>query len=255
MSIFSKISEIESSSRKAVLCTVVKTKGSTPRKEGAKMLVMENGSIHGSIGGGSLEMEVIKNAQKIIKERQAKSFEHALVHDHGMCCGGSVTIFIEPIINNMNLYIFGAGHIGEALARFASQLDFSVTVIDERLEYIKNIPKAIKTSNTSHLVALEELEFNENTMIAVITHDHAWDREIVAYCAKKQHVYLGMIGSQRKVEMARKLFQEGNILNEEEMAKIDWPMGIDIRCETPEEIAISILARLIDLRVKINKLK
>ena len=166
-----------------------------------------------------------------------------------MCCGGSVEIYIEPIVTKKNLFIFGAGHIGAALAQFAHQLQFNVTVIDERDEMVEPLENTGPTIiHKQHSRAFDQLNFTPETLVCVITHDHAYDREIVAHCAKQPHAYLGMIGSQRKVEMAKKTFLAGDILTEDEMAAIDWPMGIDIRVETPEEIAIAILARLIDVR-------
>ena len=123
-SFFFKLAEWENSDDEGAICTIVKTTGSTPRKVGAKMLVYEDASIFSSIGGGTLEMKVIKDALAVMKTGKAQIFEHALVQDHGMCCGGSVDIFIEPLVKRKKLYIFGAGHIGKALASFARDLDF-----------------------------------------------------------------------------------------------------------------------------------
>ena len=112
------IPEIQKSSENAAVCIIVNTKGSTPRKAGAKMIVYENGKLFGTIGGGDLEKKVIENAQTIIASKEPKLFRHDLLHQHGMCCGGTVEIFIEPIMKKNKLYIFGAGHTGQALAKF-----------------------------------------------------------------------------------------------------------------------------------------
>ncbi|MCH8318066.1 MAG: XdhC family protein, partial [Bacteroidetes bacterium] len=240
--------------QKAALCTVVNTKGSTPRKQGAKMLVMEDGKIFGTIGGGTLEQKVIENAIEVIKKKRAATFTHALVHDHGMCCGGTVEIFIEPIMNRKKLYIFGAGHIGKSLGKFAKELDFNVSLIDERDDVFNGWDvRGYNVIHKKHKRAFKELTFDENAFITVITHNHAYDREIIAHCNKQPHAYLGMIGSLRKVEIAKKTFRAGKILTEKEMKDIDWPMGVAIDVQTPEEIAISILAKLIDVRSKMNK--
>ena len=247
--IFQHLSEIEAAGIQAALCTIVGTKGSTPRKPGSRMIVFSDGSIAGTVGGGQLEVAVISQALEVLKTGQPQTLEHALVHDHGMCCGGSLQIFIEPIIAMKQLYIFGAGHIGKSLARFANELNFKVTLIDERPEAFENFELVdIQKINKSHRVVFDELKFDENTFAVVVTHDHSIDREIVAHCAKQPHAYLGMIGSLRKVELAKKTFRAGEILTEQEMEKIDWPMGVSIKVETPEEIAISILAKLIDVR-------
>ncbi|MFQ5334796.1 MAG: XdhC family protein, partial [Flavobacteriales bacterium] len=113
-------------------CTIVATKGSAPLKAGAKMLVLQDASIHGTIGGGNLEKKVIENALKVIKENKPRLFHHELLRQHGMCCGGTVDIFIEPVMPNKKLYIFGAGHVGKAIARHALGLDFDIFVIDDR---------------------------------------------------------------------------------------------------------------------------
>ena len=253
-SIYTKIAEVENSNQKSALCIIINTKGSTPRKKGAKMLVLEDGKISGTIGGGTLEMKVIEDALKVIENKKPATFSHALVHDHGMCCGGTVEIFIEPIVNRKKLYIFGAGHIGNALTKFAKELDFNVSVIDEREDAFHDWnPNGATLINKKHKTVFKKLAFDENTFITVITHNHAYDREIVTHCAKQPHAYLGMIGSLRKVEVAKKTFRAGKTLTEKQMKNIDWPMGIAIEAQTPEEIAISILAKLIDVRSKMIK--
>ncbi len=218
------------------------------------MLVYENGRIFGTIGGGSFEKQVIQDALSVIREKESRIFTHALVHDHGMCCGGSLKVFIEPIMTQKRLYIFGAGHIGKALAKFSHALGFNVTLIDEREDAFDDWQhEGIRLIRSSHSLAFEELTFDEHTFIAAITHDHAYDREIVAYCAKQPHAYLGMIGSKRKIALAKKTYQAGKILSEADMKGIDWPMGIPIQVQTPEEIAISILAKMIDTRSGLDR--
>lgn len=250
--IYHKLYEIECSQEKAALCLIIDTKGSTPRKVGAKMVVNEHGNIWGTIGGGSLERQVIQDALGIIQSQKAVIFKHALVHDHGMCCGGSVQIYIEPVMNKKALYIFGAGHIGAALANLASQLDFQVTLIDGRAGMLDDFDETqYNLIPKHHELAFQELQFNENVFIAVMTHDHAFDRSIVAHCANQNFAYLGMIGSVRKVEIAKKIFRTANSVSDEQIARIDWPMGLPMMAQTPKEIAISILAKLIDVRSRL----
>ena len=247
---------LEEKNEVAALCVITETHGSTPRKVGSKMLVLKNANIIGSIGGGHLEKKVIEDALGIIETGGASCFEHALVYDHEMCCGGRLTIYIEAIIPKKNLYIFGAGHIGKALAEIAVELDFNVVVIDERHELISSIDHPlIKQVNLTHKKAFSQLSFSSEDMVAVITHDHAYDREIIAYCGKLKLAYLGMIGSRRKVEVSKKIFLENNLLSKEEMKFIDWPMGLDIKAQRPKEIAVSILAKLIQVRSELKKQK
>jgi xanthine dehydrogenase accessory factor len=253
MSITQKIAELETSKQKAAVVTVVQTKGSTPRKIGAKMVVLADASIYGTIGGGALEKAIIQDAVAIINGNKKEGISHhALVNDHGMCCGGQVDVFIERIVNQKKLYIFGAGHIGKYLAKIATELHFAVTVIDERTDLANEIDNNITVINKNHNRAFKDLIFDNETFICVTTHDHAYDREIIAHCANQPNAYLGMIGSQRKIEIAKKIFRAGNIVSDKAMEHINWPMGINIKSNTPEEIVISILAKLIDVRAELS---
>lgn len=233
----------------AALCTIVQTRGSTPRSVGARMLVFTDASIRGTIGGGELEKSVIAEALYVIKRRHPSLYRHDLLHRHNMCCGGSVDIFIEPLMEKERLFIFGAGHTGSALARHALLLDFEVYIIDDRKEYLDAISfTGVSKLNLHHSQALSALPFNDRTYIAIMTYSHPHDRDILAYCMRQPFAYLGMIGSQRKVELTRKLFSEGISATPEELSRVDMPMGEDIGAETPDEIAISILAKLIRVR-------
>ena len=248
-SIFGKLQIIYEQGELAALCIITDSKGSTPRKIGTKMIVYEDGRIFGTIGGGTLEQKVIEDALIVIDKNIPDSFTHALVQDHKMCCGGSLEIYIEPIGVKSNLYIFGAGHIGRYLGHMAALCDFEVTMIDERKEmFDHDLIKDLNHINQHYHEALKEIQLNDRSYICVVTHDHVYDREIVVACAKESHAYLGMIGSERKVAMAQKIFLEGNLLTEKEMENIDWPMGIEMNCDSPQEIAIAILAKLINVR-------
>lgn len=255
-SIYTLLQEIQKNGTRAALCTIVQTKGSTPAKTGAKMIVYENHSILGTIGGGNLEKKVIENAVNAIRTKKAELFRHDLLHQHNMCCGGTVDVFIEPIMKKKNLYIFGAGHTGKALARFTSDFGFEVIMIDDRKEYLDAIQvDGVNKMNLSHQNALSILPFDEETYICIMTYSHPIDREILSYCVTKPFAYLGMIGSSRKVEMTKKMLREGLQISEETLASIDMPMGIDIHAESPDEIAISILSKLIAVKNKTSHAK
>ena len=247
--IYNEILKASNSNFKAALCTVINTKGSTPRKTGAKMIVYEDGRIKGTIGGGDLEKKVTDEAIKVINNYESAIFRHDLLHQHGMCCGGIVEIFIEPIMKIKRLFIFGAGHTGQALAKFADDTGFDVFLIDDRKEYIDGCSvEGINRMNLEHTAALQALPFDKNTYIVITTYSHQIDRDILAYCVKKEWAYLGMIGSKRKVLMTKKMFIDSKIGSEDELSKIHMPIGIDINAETPEEIAVSILAELIKVK-------
>ena len=250
MNIYSEIEKVRKSGIDAALCTIIHTKGSTPRKVGAKMLVLADGTIKGTIGGGNLEKEVIKNALIQLKKNEPKLFKHDLLHQHNMCCGGTVEIFIEPLEKMKRLYIFGAGHTGQALAKYALGMDFEIFVIDDRKEYIDQL-KEVPEVNKLHLnykKVLPTLPFDEQTFVVILTYEHEIDRDILSYCIKKPHAYLGMIGSQRKIEMTKKMFLDAGIATKEQLEKVNMPIGANILAETPEEIAISILAELIEVK-------
>ena len=249
--VFEKISA--SPNVNLALCTVVHTKGSTPRKVGAKMLVYENGEIYGTIGGGELEKSVIKDALQQMRERKPKLFRHDLLHQHEMCCGGTVDIYIEPVMKKNKLYIFGAGHTGRALAQVAAGFDFEIYMIDDRKEFLDDCKtEGVSKMHLDYRLALPVLPFDEHTFICIMTYSHPIDRDILAFCLKKPFAYLGMIGSERKVEMTKKMFSEGMISSKEELDKVDMPMGIDIAAEGTEEIAVSILAKLIEVKNKVK---
>ena len=252
MNIYNEIEQLRKSGIDAALCTIIHTKGSTPRKVGAKMLVLIDGSIKGTIGGGNLEKEVIKNALVQLKKNEPKLFKHDLLHQHNMCCGGTVEIFIEPLEKMKRLYIFGAGHTGQALAKFAMSMDFEIFVIDDRKEYIDQLKEgsAINKLHVDYKKVLPTLPFDENTFVVILTYEHEIDRDILSYCIKKPYAYLGMIGSQRKIEMTKKMFLDAGIATKEQLEKVRMPIGANILAETPEEIAISILAELIENKNK-----
>jgi xanthine dehydrogenase accessory factor len=253
-SIFSKAEELRSEQQKAAICIVIETKGSTPRKQGAKMIVFADGSIYGSIGGGSVEKEVAEKAIENINTGKPEKCTFSLEKDLGMHCGGYMEVYIEPISHTQKLVIFGAGHIGRAVAKFALDLDFSVTIIDPRENIFDGKEfSSYSCFNKDYFAAIEEVIFDENTYYVIVTPKHLFDEAILEKIARKPHAYIGMIGSTRKIELIKKRFLEEKILDNDELSKIDMPIGIAFAAETPQEIAISIVAKLIDVRNKADK--
>jgi len=250
--ILEKLQQIIARREKAALCIVVNTQGSTPLKAGAKMIVAQNGQTHGTIGGGELEHQVIRQAGEMIDRGEAATFEHHLVKDHRMCCGGKVTVYIEPVTVPHPLYLFGAGHVSKAVVEHLRPLeDFEITVVDDR-------PHIFNGWNTNGLTflnrpvaeALPTLEWGDDVFAVIMTYSHPLDREILAFCLQQETAYTGMIGSQRKALMTRKLFIDQQIATAEQMHRVDVPIGIDIGAHSPQEIAISIAARLISVKNK-----
>lgn len=241
-----KIEEITEKREPAALCIVTESRGSSPLKAGAKMLVWEDGSTWGTIGGGALEKSVIKNAHKVIGTQNPETTIHNLVKDHQMCCGGTVRVFIEPVYLPRNLYIFGGGHVGKALCHHAAALDFHVTVIDDRKEIFDSWENPlVQYVNQDPVKAIHELPWDRFTYAVILTYDHSLDREILTQCIQKPRAYLGMIGSKRKAAVTMRMLLEKGVTTPEELEKVDTPIGLAINAQSPHELAIGILGKLI----------
>lgn len=245
--LFHTASENRKEGTVSALCMVISTKGSTPMKSGAKMIVYPDGRIEGTIGGGNLEKGVIANALNVIKEKNPRTFNHDLMRQHGMCCGGFVTVYIEPIMPAKKLYIFGSGHVGRAIAHHTAHLDFDIFVIDPREDEMCHLKgqRGFNLMNVDYDAVLPSLPFDGNTYVVIVTYEHEIDRKILAFCLKQPHAYLGMIGSRRKVAVTKARFIKAGIATESELDTVDMPMGLDISASGPDEIAISILAAII----------
>lgn len=250
-SIYNKIEQLQSNSIDCVLCTVIRTKGSTPLKSGAKMLIAENNKTFGTIGGGNLEKMVIDNAKAVLKNKIPKIFTHHLLQELNMCCGGTVEIFIEPILKKNNLFVFGSGHVGRALAELAYQFDFDVTLIDNRSDELNKIDNDyIHKIQSEYIDYAKTLKSNSSSFITILTYDHKLDRELLHHFVTEKYAYLGMIGSKRKVEVTKKIFKETYQFTDQQLNTIDMPMGYDIHGQNPNEIALSILTKLIEIKNK-----
>jgi len=238
----------------AVLCVVTETTGSTPRKAGSKMLVFQDGAIKGTIGGGSIEFQVIQDALKNISCGSPFTKRFHLEDDLKMQCGGTMEVYFETIGCLPKLYIFGGGHIGKAVAGYAPGLGFRPFVFDQRegIFELWNIP-GVETRTGDYLQIIDSLTFDKNTYIVIVTHQHESDEKVLLACAPLENAYLGMIGSKRKVSEIRKNALENKILSAELLAKIDMPIGIPFAAETPAEIAISIVAKMIDVKNTLKK--
>lgn len=247
--LFEEIALAQKNGKKAVFCLVVDTLGSTPQKVGAKMLVFEDGTIVGTIGGGSVEKEVIEKAKELLHWGKATKVKFDLEEDLAMSCGGGMEVYMEPITPLPDLFIFGAGHIGKAVAQFASKLGFSITLIDDRDGiFTENETQIYNCIQENYFKAIDTIHWSNESYAIIVTPKHAYDEELLAILAKKTFKYLGMIGSERKVALIKSKFIENKTLTSDEIAKVDMPIGIKIAAQSPEEIAISIVAKLIDVK-------
>ncbi|GAB4203149.1 MAG: hypothetical protein Fur0023_09800 [Bacteroidia bacterium] len=256
---YSKLDTLIQQYQVIALCTIVKAKGSTPLKEGHKLIVLPDGKILGTIGGGELERVVIEDALNCIQKREHQLFEHHLTKDHQMCCGGMVSIFIEVLMSPPVLLIAGAGHIGRCLSDIASNCGFQVMLIDNRKEILSQIKN---DKDNIQLIYADDIanyirEYNhhvQNGYCVITTYNHQLDRKILLEAVGKPFKYIGMIGSKRKVLMTKKFLKENGI-NEYIIEKIDMPIGLNINAESPYEIAVSIMGKLIAVKNEKKKIK
>ncbi|OIP35674.1 MAG: xanthine dehydrogenase accessory protein XdhC [Deltaproteobacteria bacterium CG2_30_63_29] len=233
-----------------VLCTVVESKGSSPLKVGAKMVVCEDSCAYGTIGGGAVEHVVQQQARQALADGSgAKLVTHHLTKDLGMCCGGTMSVFMELQVAAPTLYVFGAGHVSMPLCAFATSAGFETCVVDERSDWANSerFPTVASLRCESAVALLEALELPADAYVVVLTHDHALDYELLKAVVGKPLAYLGVIGSQRKgARFRQRLVAEG--FDESVAERFQTPMGVDIGAVTAEEIAVSIVAELVRVR-------
>jgi xanthine dehydrogenase accessory factor len=231
-----------------VLATVTATRGFTPRKAAAHMLVAAGGETVGTIGGGAIEHEVIERARDLLARGGHAVVERHLTQELGMCCGGAMSVFIEAILPAPRLHVFGAGYIAKPLAAIAAGCGFDVTVVDARSEWATSERFPTSTVRVEDPEgAARALETAPEDFAVVVTHDHALDQRVVQALIRKPLRFLGMIGSipkQRK--FALRLRARGH--GDEEIARLHTPLGLAIGAATPEEIAVSAMAELIAVR-------
>ena len=236
-----------------VAVTITHVSGSAPREVGAKMLVMENGDFFGTIGGGHLEDLAIRDAQKALKKNSSHGVRYPLGAKTGQCCGGVVELFFEVLNHGPVLYLFGAGHVGQAVCRTLEGTPFRVHVIDERTEWIQSplLPRETRRHEEEWSDFVRGARFDpERTYVAVMTHRHDIDQEIIQAVLDRPVRYLGLIGSRSKwARFQQRLLLRG--VSEKKLAKVRCPIGVPTGGKAPQEVAISLAAEL--LRVHYGK--
>jgi len=251
--IFQEIVRIRSEGQRAALATVISTKGSTPRETGSKMLIRADNTILGSIGGGSLEARVCKDALKVMEENRSMLLRFDLsgeeVAEDGMICGGNMDVFVEPILPEPCLLIFGAGHISLFLAKMGKMVGFRVVVIDDRPEFAnrERFPEADEIIAQDFALAFQQLPATRTSYIAIVTRGHLQDETVLAWAVKTDAAYIGMIGSRKKNQAVFSHLKERGV-PEKRLKQVHAPIGMNINARTPEEIAISIVAEIIKAR-------
>jgi xanthine dehydrogenase accessory factor len=252
--IYQALAQLEKDHHPASLCTVVKSEGSTPRHVGSKMLVYPDGTFIGTVGGGELESRVIKAALVAIKSGTAEMLSYTMADpsrgDPGVC-GGQVEVFVEPILPGSTLVVIGAGHVGKAVVHLAKWLGFHVAVCDDRAEFCN--PQATPGADEYHAVSMaklaETLTITDQTYLVVTSRGSAVDAEGLPSLLNSQAAYIGVIGSKRRWATTVKALKDKGVA-EELIGKVHSPMGLELQAETPEEIAVSIMAEVLMLRNK-----
>lgn len=253
--VFEEIVRLRSSGEEGALAIVVNTSASSPGRVNFKMLVYPDGQILGTVGGGIMEKKVIEEALQCIRDKRSSFLHFSLREEEmeglGVLCGGEADVYIEPIGAPPFLYIFGAGHVGQALYHVASLLEFRIVVVDDRPAFAsqERFPKACKVICQDFKEAVSGIRFSPSDFAVIVTRGHAHDQLVLKEILLKDRLpgYIGMIGSKSKnAKVFQNLEKEG--IPKELLEKVFAPIGLDIGGEKPEEIAVSILAEIIAFR-------
>ena len=251
-SINQSLLDLETSHQSAALCTVVKTTGSTPRHSTSKLLVYQDGHIIGTVGGGELENRVRKEALASLQDGQPRLLTYNMTDpsrgDAGVC-GGQVEVFVEPILPSPMVVVLGGGHVGKAVAHLAKWLAFRVAVSDDRPEFCTR--ESNPDADEFYPVLMAELPLHLNitrqTALILTTRGNNVDIAGLPALLESQAGYIGVIGSSRRwSETVKSLNQVG--ISDEQLKRVHSPIGLGIGAETPEEIAVSIMAEILMLR-------
>jgi xanthine dehydrogenase accessory factor len=253
MDIYAEIARLRKEGRKAALATIIQVQGSIPSYESSKILVRDDGSIVGTVGGGCVEAEVWSVAQEVMREEKPRRLHFNLnsqpEYDNGLICGGSLDIFVEPILATPTVYLFGGGHVSRYVAKVASVAGFDVVVSDDREAFAsrERFPEACETHAGPWEEVFPKLRVNDFSYLVLVTRGHKGDLTCLRWALTTPARYIGMIGSKRKfIEIAKVLESEG--VPTEQIERVHSPIGLDIGALTPEEIAVAIVAEMIAVR-------
>ncbi len=253
MDVYEEIVVLRRSGRHAALATIVNVRGSIPSFETAKMLVRDDGSILGTIGGGCVEAEVWQAAREVMEQEKPRTLKFDLnqnpKYDTGLVCGGTLEIFVEPIVPTPVLYIFGAGHVAHNLYKIARVAGFDVAIADDRESYANSerFPEAREIYAANFEETFKKLDPPESSFIVIVTRGHRDDMRVLRWAIDTPARYIGMIGSKRKVITIYKELQAEGV-PADKFDRVHAPVGLDIGATTPEEIAVAIVAEIIAIR-------
>lgn len=232
LKLYEEIVRLQKERLPGVLATVVETRGSSPRKSGAKMLVYPDGTIAGTVGGGTTEAQTIAAALQAMGNGQPRLLEFSLTKENGSVCGGSMVIYLEPLVSAPLLIIVGSGHVAKAMQLAARAAGFLTTLLGPA-EFLGNEQVAPAVDYESY--------------IFIATSDHQQDFAAVRVALGTRARYIAVLGSRRKKQAMESYLQDVG-LAASVIARVTSPAGLDIGAETPEEIAVSVVAQMIALR-------
>ncbi|HJT69955.1 MAG TPA: XdhC/CoxI family protein [Terriglobales bacterium] len=258
MDIYEEIVRLRQQGRRGAVATIVNVRGSVPSFETAKMLVRDDGSIVGTVGGGCVEAEVWRAAREVMENERSRTLTFNLNedprYDTGLVCGGTLDVFVEPVLPATSLYIFGAGHVAINLYKTARNAGFDITIVDDRELYAnrERFPDAKEIIAEDFDQAMARLNLNESAFVVIATRGHKDDMRVLRWAVQTPARYVGMIGSKRKtITIFRELVKEG--IPEKLFERVHAPVGLDIGAITPEEIAVAITAELIAARRRVER--
>jgi len=253
MDIYEQIVELRRQGRRGAVATIVNVRGSIPSFKTAKMLVRDDGSIVGTIGGGCVEADVWQAAREVMESEKPRTLKFDLnqdpKYDTGLVCGGTLEVFVEPVLPPAVLYLFGAGHVAVSVCRTAASAGFDVVVTDDRSSYAtqERFPGAHEVHALDFDESMKKFDPSESAYLVIVTRGHRDDMRILRWAVQTRARYVGMIGSKRKViEIFKALKGEG--IPAHLFERVHAPIGLDIGAVTPEEIGVAVTAELIAVR-------
>jgi len=253
MDLYEELVRLRRAGQKCALATIVEVNGSIPSYQSAKMLVREDGSMVGTIGGGCVEAEVWTAAREVIENEKPKYLDFSLgqeaAYENGLICGGQLHVYVEPVVPQPRALIFGGGHVSKSLSAAARMAGFATIIVDDREQFAnrERFPDADEVHAGEYEKVFESLDITASSYLVIVTRGHRDDMRVLRSAVNTPARYIAMIGSKRKVlSVIRELEKEG--IPSSAFEKLNAPMGLDIGAVTPEEIAISVVAEMIAVR-------
>ena len=253
MDVYEEVVRLRRLGQKCALATIVQVNGSIPSYESAKLLVREDGSMLGTVGGGCVEAEVWNAAREVMETERPRQMNFSLgqdaAYDNGLICGGQLSIFVEPVVPQPRAFIFGGGHISKSISKVATIAGFASVIVDNREAFAnrERFPEADEVFAEEYEDVFPKLAVRDTSYVIIVTRGHRDDMRVLRWAVETNAKYIAMIGSKRKViGVVKELEKEG--VPRSAFERIFAPMGFEIGAITPEEIAVSIVAEMIAVR-------